>query len=330
MLTLLVNQIRLFLILAVVVIATTHCQVALPTTPESRPATATPILIPTIPPGDGSDLLDQLLESGRLRVGVRVWPEADFSPPVFRAVTATDAGGALTGYEVEIARLVAAGLGLELELVEADPRLLVTGGWTNEWDIGIGSLTPVDQAPPGEPVQERAYSTPYGFIPMGILIPASEENINDLGDLFGRRVGVLEHSIYPRLLTPDGAQLTVQQQPFMLQPPADVELILLSNLQKSIRELGAANSEAEGQPDAIFGPTPMFEQAISRDLPVGLAPQAERVGLQPVSIVAVPRDGLTTDRLINEINKILARLREQGDLAEIYQYWTNQDLSRVQ
>ncbi|MCB0211004.1 MAG: transporter substrate-binding domain-containing protein [Anaerolineae bacterium] len=322
-------HIRLLLILAIALITTAQCQWGFAATPESQPETATPVLIPTLAPGDGSDLLDQLLEEGRLRVGVRVWPEAEFSPPVFRDVTTTDTGGALTGFEVEVVRLVAVGLGLELELIEADPQILVTGSWTNEWDIAIASLTPVDQPLPNTPAQNMVYSIPYAFVPMGFLIPADEEAINEFGDLAEHKVGVLEHSIHQRLLTPGGSALTVQQQQFMLKPPDDIQLVILSNLQKSIRELGQSDSEANPQLDAIFGPTPMFEQALDRDLPIKLAPQAERVGLQPVAIAAVPRDGLKVDRLMQAINQILNRLREQGVLAEISQRWYNQDLSRV-
>ncbi|MCB0196623.1 MAG: transporter substrate-binding domain-containing protein [Anaerolineae bacterium] len=320
-------RIRLLLILSIALIITTRCQWA--TTPDSQPETATPVLIPTLAPGDGSDLLDHLLEDGRLRVGIRVWPEAEFSPPVFRDVTTTDTGGALTGFEVEVVRLVAVGLGLELELIEADPQILVSGSWADKWDIAIASLTPVDQPLPNTPAQHMVYTIPYAFIPMGYLIPIDKEEINEFGDLAEHSVGVLEYSIHQRLLTPGGSALTVQQQTFMLEPPDDIQLVIVSNLQKSIRELGQTDGETTAQLDALFGPTPMFEQAIGRDLPIKLAPQAERVGLQPVAIAAVPRDDLQVDRLIQEINQILLRLREQGILAEISQQWYNQDLSRV-
>lgn len=320
------RYIRLLLILSVAVVALVRCQLAEYLPAESSPVPATPISIPTISPGDGSDLLDHLLESGEIRVGVRVWPEADFSPPVFRDVAYTEAGGALTGFEVEIARLVAAGLGLDLTLIEADPRRLAAGDWTDEWDIAIASLTPVDQPLPNTAAQSMVYSNPYAFIPIGLLVPKSEDAINDLSQLSGKKVGALEDSIHQRLLTPAGASLTVQQQPFMLPLPADIQPVNLSNLQKSIRQMG--QSQAGGsQLDAILGPSPMFEQAVDQDLAVQLA--LRRVGMQPLSIAAVPRDDLTVTRLMGEINKIVARLQEQGVLAEIYQRWYGQDLSRV-
>lgn len=321
-----VRYIRLFFILLAAVVALVCCQLPGPGPAESRPVPPTPITIPTIPPGDGSDLLDHLLESGVIRVGVRVWPEAEFSPPVFRDISYTEAGGALTGFEVEIARLVAAGLGLELSLIEADPQRLETGEWGDEWDIAVASLTPVDQPLPGTPAQSMAYSIPYAFMPIGLLAAKSDNPINDLSQLSGKKVGVLEDSIHQRLLTPQGAKLTVQGQSFMLPLPADIQAVNLSNLQKSIRQMGQSPA-GRGQLDAILGPTPMFEQAVDQDLTIQIALQ--RVGMQPLSIAVVPRNDLTITRLIGEINKILARLQEQGVLAEIYQRWYGKDLSRV-
>src|SRR5688572_5147081 len=94
-----------------------QCQATPQPMPPPTSPPPTPILIPPIQPADGSDLMDRLLETGVIRVGIRVWPEAIFSPPAFRGFSNAETGGALNGFEVDLARLVAEGLGLELELV---------------------------------------------------------------------------------------------------------------------------------------------------------------------------------------------------------------------
>jgi ABC-type amino acid transport substrate-binding protein len=292
----------------------------LPTSPPP-----TPLLIPPIQPGDGSDLIDRLLETGVIRVGIRVWPEAVFSPPAFRGFSNAETGGALNGFEVDLARLVAEGLGLELELVEAYPPVIATGDWRGQWDIAIASLVPFDQ-PAESAGQKLVFSKPYAYIPMGILKPAAENNIQALGDLSGRRVGVLEHSAYQRLLSPGGSALTVQQQPLLPQIPADMQPVALSNLLKAIRQLGQAEPEPEFRVDAIFGPAPIFQEAVKGDLPVRWV----QVGVQPLAIAAVAPDNLKVDRLILEVNKILERLDRQGTLAEMYLRWYGQDFSQVE
>jgi len=296
-------------------------------TPLYPPATATPTLLlrPAIQPGDGTDLLDRLLERGVIRVGVRVWPEADFAPPAFRGFSESSISRALNGFEIDIARQLAAGMGLELELIEANPHVIISGDWRGSWDIAMASLAPFDQPLTNSSAQNMVYSIPYGYMPMGLLLPAGEDDIQTLAQLSGKKVGVLEHSAYQRLLTPEEWPLTIQGQNLMPQPPADIQLIIVSNLIKDIRQLG----QPEPDLDAIFGPSPILRSAIERDIPVKLAAEAEVVGYQPMVIATVPQEGLKVERLIGEINTILIRLERQGTLSEIYLDWYNQDLSQV-
>lgn len=292
--------------------------------PTNQPAV---LLFPPIQPGDGSDLMDRLLEKGVLRVGIRVWPEAVFAPPAFRGISNAATGGTLNGFEVDVARRLAEGLGLELELVEAYPPVIVSDDWRGEWDIALASLVPFDQ-PLEQTATSIAYSNPYGYFPMGVLVPADNNNIQSVSDLSGRRVGMLEHSAYQRLLSPQDPPLTFRGQPLLLEIPADVQPVALSNLLKAIRQLGQPAEDKEAEVEAIFGPVPILEEAVKSDIPVKLAPQAQNLGYQPVAVATVPQDGLKVDRLLVEINTVLAYLQQKGYLAEIYFRWYRQDYSQ--
>ncbi len=294
-----------------------------PSDPTPPPPQPTIPPFPLVEPGDGSDLIDRLLETGVMRVGIRVWPDANFSPPAFRGFSNAETGGALNGFEVDVARHLAAGLGLELELVQAYPPVIASGAWQGAWDVAIASLVPFDQPPP-EAQTRLYYSKPYAYVPMGILVPAENNNIQTLSDLAGRRVGVLEHSPYQRLLAARGANLTVDDQPLLAEPPPDLQIVPLSNLSKSIRQLGNPENDEPIQIDAMFGPTPIFQEAVKSDFSVKLAPEARNLGLQPLVVATVPQEGLTVDRLIAEINNVLERLERQGTLAEIQLDWYGQ------
>lgn len=312
----------LFLLLSLLA---AQCQQPAPVATPTPTASPTPLLVAPIQPGDGTDLIDKLLADGVLKVGLRVWPEAEFSPPAFRGFSNAAIGGALNGYEVDVARFIAAGLGLELEMVEAYPPVIATGDWRNEWDIAIASLAPLDQ-PAASPV---FYSTPYAVMPTGILVPA-DSNIQNLAQLAGRRVGVFEHAVYQQMFTPAEAVPTVQGQPLIASRPENVQLIVLSNVQKAIRAMGqpdAANSEL--RVDAIVGPAPVFEQAITESkLPLKIVRDDAKLPPQPLVIAAAPQAGLKVDRLLAEINKVLDRLHRQGTLAELSLQWYGQDLSQ--
>jgi ABC-type amino acid transport substrate-binding protein len=299
---------------------------------DSRPTPELPtpglVLIPPIEPGDGSDLIDRLLERGIIRVGIRVWPEAEFSPPAFRGFSNAATGGALNGFEVDIVRAVATNLGLELELIEAYPPVIASGDWRGEWDIALASLVPFDRPPEAETARSLVYSRPYGYMPMGILVPAGNDALDSFAQLSGQRVGLLEHSAYQRLLTEEADRLTVAGKPLLGEATPDLQPVSVSNLQKSIRQLGQAEAEIETQLDAIFGPTPLLEEAVRTELPVRLAANASNVGVQPLVIAAVSQDDLKVERLILEINLILDRLQRRGELAEIYLDWYGRDLSQ--
>ena len=322
---------KLIILLCLLGLIAAQCEPEpLPTAPpSSQPISPppTPLLIPPIQPGDGSDLMDQLLEQGLIRVGLRVWPEASFSPPAFRGGSNAATGGALNGFEVELAHMIAENLGLELELIEAYPPVIARGDWGGQWNIALASLVPFDQ-PPQAPPGVLRFSNPYAYMPMGVLIPAGAANIESLADLAGRPVGVLADSAYQDLLTPAGSTLTVQAQPLIDPIPVEVRLVSLSNLPKAMRELGEPGSETAAQVEAIVGPAPMFAAAVQQGNPVQLTLQGERVGYQPLAIAVVPPQGLEVDRLLLEINKILERLQDRGALAELSLRWYNQDLSR--
>jgi polar amino acid transport system substrate-binding protein len=270
-------------------------------------------------------LIDHLLESGVIRVGIRVWPEALFSPPAFRGFSNATTGGALNGFEVDVAHLLAERLGLELELVEAYPPVIARGDWRGQWDIAIASLVPFD--PPSGQSQQLLFSEPYAYMPIGLLVPA-ESNLQTLNGLSGKRVGVLEHSPYQALLaTGEESPPTVQGRLLLDQVPADIQIIPVSNLPKAIRRLAGEDDNESPPLDGILGPTPVLRQAVQEEWPVKLA--ADNLGVLPLAVAVVPQEGLQVDRLLLEVNQILEKLHQRGTLSEASLRWYGQDYSQL-
>ncbi len=310
------------LALITALLLTAGCQPATPPPTATPQPSPTPMLIPPIPRGDGSDLLDRLLDKGIIRVGIRVWPEASFSPPAFRGFSNAAIGGALTGLEVDVAKAIALNLGLELELVEAYPPIIAGGDWRGEWDIAIASLVPFDAPPPNTRPDIR-YSRPYALMPTGLLLPQTSP-VSGAAQLGGRAVSALEHSVYQRMLTPGEPLPPVGGQSLRGELARDARLLVLSNIQKSIRE----TEEGKFRVDAYLGPAPVFEQAIrENNLPLRIIRDNEALPPQPLVIAAVPQDGLAVDRLIAEIDTVLIRLQSHGTLAELALKWYGEDIS---
>lgn len=317
---------RRFAVCLILLLTLTACQATEPPPATAPPLTPTIILIPPIQPGDGSDLMDKLLERGIVRVGIRVWPSAEYSPPAFRGAANAITGGALTGFEVDIAHLIAEGLGLELELVEAYPPVITSGDWRGNWDIALAMLAPFDQ-PPEPSLVPLTYSRPYGYMPLGLLLPPGATEPESLEQLGGQRVGVLEHSAAQQLLAA-GQPLTVQNEPLLATLPANLQISPISNLPKDIQQLALEPDSADFE--AIFGPAPILQQALDEGLPLKLIAPNQLFGVQPLAVATIPQAGLKVERLIAEINHVLDRADRQGTLAEIYLQWYEQDFSRPQ
>ena len=320
---------KLVPVILTLILLTTQCQTPpaptpSPTEPSGPPAVQ---LIPPIERGDGSDLLDLLLERGLIRVGIRVWPSPEFSPPVFRGFSNAETGGALNGFEVDIARQLAEQLGLELELVEAYPPVINSGQWQGNWDIALASLVPLDQVAdlPAPTSQQISFSQPYGYMPMGFLIPAERDNIQTIADLSGRQVAVLEHSAYQWLIMANQNVPTTSDHPLLKGLPRNIQAVPVSNLSKAIQQL--ADTPQAVDFEAIFGPAPILEEAIRSDIPLKFPAVTEIASRQPLAVATVSQNGLETTRLITEINKILERTQRRGTLAEIYLRWYGRDLS---
>ncbi|MEM7348096.1 MAG: transporter substrate-binding domain-containing protein, partial [Chloroflexota bacterium] len=313
---------KFYLYLLLPFLVAVQCQAIPSEDPLPQPSPQpTLLLIPPIEPGDGSDIMDRLLDEGVIRVGIRVWTDVEFAPPAFRGASNATTGGILQGAEVDIARALAQQLSLELVLVEAYPPALLSGDWQGEWDVALASLVPFDQSP-----SPLVFSTPYAYMPLGILTPLTT-NIETANDLSGKRVGVLEHSAYAQLLQSQTLPITINGKPLLTVIPPDVEPVLLSNLSKEIRAIEqVANGETQASVDALLGPAPIFEEAVYSDVPARLIVLEE--GTQPLAVAVSSQDNLKHERLLQEINKALERLHQQGTLAEIYLKWYGQDLSQ--
>jgi ABC-type amino acid transport substrate-binding protein len=294
-------------------------------TPTAVMITPTTVM-PQFKAGDGSDVLDQVLSEGVLRVGVRVWPEAAFAPPVFRGASNSATGGAMTGFEVDIAKLLAHDLGVQLELVEANPPALLAGDWQNQWDIGLGLLTPFDATPALTMTRPISYSQPYGYMPLALLVAANETKIHGLADLAEAQVGVVAFSGYQQAMTVD--RLTIQGQPFALKLPLTAQLVPTIDLLDAMTQLSQSVeiTQTGSSLQALFGPAPMWQQAINTGWAVKLTPV---VAYQPIAVAAVAPEGKHDERLLQALNQILARLDEQHQLTEIYVHWYDEDFSRL-
>ncbi|MFQ5575385.1 MAG: transporter substrate-binding domain-containing protein, partial [Anaerolineae bacterium] len=261
--------------------------------------------------GQTPDLLAAVLERGYLKVAVRVWPDRTFSPPVFG-----NAFGALDGYEVDLAWALADGLDVGLEMSESDPRRIVAGGWQGEWDVALAWLAMTDNAQ-----QTLIFSSPYAYDRGGLAVHASNQAIAGFDDLGGRRVGLPANTLYQQLL--DGQAIAMQGEFISLSLPPGVQGIPFNHDGNALRQLARAD---DASPEAVVHSMQALNAALAAGLPLKVV--AETPFLVPVG-VAFDRGGAPSGALLNETNRILAEMRQNGALAELSVKWYQADLTRT-
>jgi polar amino acid transport system substrate-binding protein len=106
-----------------------------------------------------------------------------------------NADNELAGFDVDVARAVAAKLGVKLKLETPAWETIVSGHWQGRWDICICSMTPTEDRAKVLSFPVRYYSSPAV-----LTVHKDEQRIKSVADLSGKRVGVGIGSSYENYL----------------------------------------------------------------------------------------------------------------------------------
>jgi cystine transport system substrate-binding protein len=138
------------------------------------------------------DSLSSVLDSGTLVIGT----EGTYRPFSFHE----DGSGKLTGYDVEVARAVAAELGVDAVFEEAQWDAIFAGLTAGRWDTIANqvSITPERQA-------AYEFSTPYTYSTGVIVVPADNTSITSFASLKGLTTAQSLTSNWYTLATESGA-----------------------------------------------------------------------------------------------------------------------------
>ena len=279
-------------------------------TPESSPAETTISTTEQESANHPPDLLGAIQARGYLKVGVRVWPDAEFRPPLYRAPLA-----GLDGYEVDLAWALAKHLAVDLEMAESDPRRLAAGNWGGEWDIALAWLPITDNAQ-----QALLFSDPYAYDVAQIAVHHQNETITQFSDLAGQTVGVPAFTIYQQVLS--GQAISVAGQFVTGAIPPEMVLVGYNRDGQALRDL--ADGQGDNPLAAVFHSRPVLLGAIEAELPLRLIEPP--LFVVPIG-VALDRAGLSAERLRLSINEVIETLRREGKLAEFSLERYEEDIS---
>jgi cystine transport system substrate-binding protein len=150
-----------------------------------RPLLLAALLLPLAAlPAHASDLLDKIKQQGTLKIAMEgTYPPFNFKDPK---------SGELAGYDVDVAKLVAARLGVKPVFVTTEWSAILAGLGAGKYDVIISQvgINPKRQ-------QSFDFSDPYTYSSPQLMLRKNDSaSYASLADLKGKKVGVGQGSVF--------------------------------------------------------------------------------------------------------------------------------------
>ncbi|CAM3697450.1 Cystine transport system substrate-binding protein [Deinococcus saxicola] len=228
------------------------------------------------------------LTKGTLKIGM----EGTYAPFTYK-----DDKGVLTGFDVDIAKAVAAKLGLKPEFVLTEWSGILAGLQAGKYDVIVNQVGIT-----AERQKSIGFSAPYAYSSPQIIVKKTGSLApKTLAELKGKRVGVGLGSNFEKQLR-DAGGINVVTYPGAPEYLADL---------------------ATGRLDAAYNDRLLVGYLIkSQNLPVrgaGVIGQPEAVG------IALKK---TNTGLKTAVDKALSQIKADGTYAKISRQWFGQDVSK--
>ena len=237
-------------------------------------------------------LAEDQLAAIQARGEMTIATEGNWSPWTFH-----DENDRLTGFDIEVARLIAEKLGVTPVFKETEWSAILAGVDSGVFDLacnGVG-YTP-------ERAEKYAFSDPYVYTESVLVVAEGNGDIKTTADLAGRKTANSPNSTYATLAEQMGAEVTYAESLY-----DTIQLVMSGRVDATINAKGSVEDFLREHPDAPIRIVETF----------------------PGEPVVIPmRKGEETDSLVAAINAILAEARENGTLAELSLKYFNQDLTK--
>lgn len=228
------------------------------------------------------DSWERVQTAGVLRVGL------DPTYPPFEV----DDGGNLVGLDVDLAKAIAADLGVDVQFVYFGYDGLYDALATGQVDVLISALVIIP-----ERTRDFSYSEPYFDAGEILIVPADNETISTMADLEGRTLAVELGSLGHVEATEWAKRVE------------NLEILTFSTADEAMTAVQQSTADA-ALTDAINGRLYLRNHDGLKRLP-------ESVTVEPFALVVRSED----EQLLTVLNQSLATLQQSGQLDQIEAHW---------
>jgi polar amino acid transport system substrate-binding protein len=255
------------------------------------------------------DLLARIQEEGVIRVST--------DPAYPPQSELNDETGEFEGFDIDVAEEVASRLGVVVEWKTPSWNAITSGGWSDRWDMSVGSMTvTVERA-------EVVHFTPaYYFTPASAAVHEENTTFTDVAtDLDGTTIGVCGSCSYDFYLQKNlHIQIPGYEFDYVID---DADIQTYDTDTTAIRDLSLGDGV---RLDAAISALPTLEQAIKDGEPIKIL--GDPLFYEPLAVAFDKQAPVDPTGLVDEVSRIIEEMHEDGTLTELSMKWYGEDLTK--
>jgi len=222
----------------------------------------------------------------------------------------------MQGFDVDVAKAVGEGLGVETCFATPDWDIITAGSWADKWDVSVGSMTVTTARQ-----QILDFSVPYYYTPAMIAVRA-DAGIGSLADLDGQALCVGTSTTYEFWLSNDMEGLGLPEASIYAKAP-NATVVPLPTDQECAQAIAAGREDFVGY---VTSDT-VVNANIAAGFPVVKLGSA--VFSEDLAAAFDKSSTLPTATLRAEVDKIFNAMHSDGRLSALSVQWLGEDLTKV-
>lgn len=230
-----------------------------------------------------------------------------FTDPAYppQSVINEETGG-YEGFDIDVQNEIAARLGVESEFTTPSFDEVVAGGWSERWDVAVGSVTVTEDRK-----ETLDFTVPYYFTPAQMATFA-ESDIQAMEDFAGTTVCVGEATTYLDWI--EGSLTLPPEAGEVADPPEGIVATTLPT------DVDCADSWRSGRTDfeGWISSITTVEGAIGDDYPIRAV--GDPIFFEPLA-VAFDKSVEDNDSLVAAVNQIVEDMHADGTLTAFSEQW---------
>ena len=214
--------------------------------------------------------------------------------------------GGYEGFDVDVTNEIAARLGVEVEFTTPAFDEVVAGGWSERWDMAVGSVTVTEDRK-----EILDFTVPYYFTPAQ-MATFTDSDIQAVDDFAGKTVCVGEATTYLDWM--DGALTLPPEAGEVSDVPDGIVPTTLPT------DIDCADSWRSGRTDfeGWISSITTVQGAIDDDYPIRLV--GDPIFFEPLA-VAFDKSVEDNDSLVDAVNQIVQDMHDDGTLTSLSEEW---------